>query len=319
MALTFHDVQAARERIAPYAVKTPLLRLHALDDYLGCQVYVKAECMQVTGSFKYRGAMNKILSLTKEELGRGIVAASSGNHGKALAYAAKMLGVKATIVLPYTAAQIKVDTIAGWGAETVRCEVQERFEVAERICQERGATLVPPYNDEQVMAGQGTAGLELMEQCPELDTVVVPTSGGGLIGGVATAVKALSPRTRVYGAEPAVLPRYSVSVAAGHPVKVPAGKSVADALVSNMPGALCFPVVAEHVDGFVAVDDSFLLKGMKLLLLEGKLLCEPSSAIGLGAVLQGLLPMKKEDKVCFLISGGSVSLDQLDMLKEVKL
>ena len=133
MALTFHDVQAARERIAPYAVKTPLLRLHALDDYLGCQVYVKAECMQVTGSFKYRGAMNKILSLTKEELGRGIVAASSGNHGKALAYAAKMLGVKATIVLPYTAAQIKVDTIAGWGAETVRCEVQERFEVAERI------------------------------------------------------------------------------------------------------------------------------------------------------------------------------------------
>ena len=136
MALTFHDVQAARERIAPYAVKTPLLRLHALDDYLGCQVYVKAECMQVTGSFKYRGAMNKILSLTKEELGRGIVAASSGNHGKALAYAAKMLGVKATIVLPYTAAQIKVDTIAGWGAETVRCEVQERFEVAERICRE---------------------------------------------------------------------------------------------------------------------------------------------------------------------------------------
>ena len=115
MALTFHDVQAARERIAPYAVKTPLLRLQALDDYLGCQVYVKAECMQVTGSFKYRGAMNKILSLTKEELGRGIVAASSGNHGKALAYAAKMLGVKATIVLPYTAAQIKVDTIAGWG------------------------------------------------------------------------------------------------------------------------------------------------------------------------------------------------------------
>ena len=319
MALTFHDVQAARERIAPYAVKTPLLRLQALDDYLGCQVYVKAECMQVTGSFKYRGAMNKILSLTKEELGRGIVAASSGNHGKALAYAAKMLGVKATIVLPYTAAQIKVDTIAGWGAETVRCEVQERFEVAERICRERGATLVPPYNDEQVMAGQGTAGLELMEQCPELDTVVVPTSGGGLIGGVATAVKALSPRTRVYGAEPAALPRYSVSLAAGEPTRVPADKSVADALVSNMPGALCFPVVAAHTDGFAAVDDEYLLKGMKLLLLEGKLLCEPSSAIGLGAVLQGLLPMKKEDKVCFLISGGSVSLDQLDMLKEVKL
>ena len=160
MALTLQDVQAARARIAPYALQTPLLRLPSLDGYLGCRVYAKAENMQITGSFKYRGAMNKILSLSKEELDRGIVAASSGNHGKALAYAARMLGLKATIVLPYTAAQIKVDTIAGWGAETVRCEVQERFEVAERICRERGATLVPPYNDEEVMAGQGTAGLE---------------------------------------------------------------------------------------------------------------------------------------------------------------
>lgn len=319
MSLTVQDIRDARARIAPYAFETPLLRLPSLDGPLGCQVYVKAECLQVTGSFKYRGAMNKILSLSREELDRGIVAASSGNHGKALAYAAKMLGVKATIVLPHTAAQIKVDTIRGWGAETVRCDVSERFEVAERICRERGATLVPPYNDEQVMAGQGTAGLELMEQCPELDTVVVPTSGGGLIGGVSTAVKALSPRTKVFGAEPAALPRYSVSVAAGHPVRVPAGKSVADALVSNMPGSLCYPVVTAHVDGFAAVDDGYLLKGMKRLLLEGKLLCEPSSAIGLGAVLQGLVPVKATDRVCFLISGGSVSLEQLKILEEVSL
>ena len=319
MALTVREIREARTRIAPYAAQTPLLRLAALDSYLGCQVYAKAECMQVTGSFKYRGAMNKILSLSKEELRRGIVAASSGNHGKALAYAAKMLGVKATIVLPYTAAQIKVDTIQGWGAETVRCDVSERFEVAERICYERGATLVPPFNDEAVMAGQGTAGLELMEQAPDLDAVIVPTSGGGLIGGVSTAVKALSPRTKVYGAEPAALPRYSVSMAAGRPVKVPAGKSVADALVSMQPGALCFPVVAAHVDGFAAVDDAYLLKGMKLLLMEGKLLCEPSSAIGLGAVLQGLLPVKNEDKVCFLISGGSVSFEQLKPLEEVRI
>lgn len=317
MALTVQEIRDARTRIAPYAVKTPLLRLPALDSHLGCQVYAKAENMQTTGSFKYRGAMNKILSLSTEELERGIVAASSGNHGKALAYAAKMLGVKATIVLPYTAAQIKVDTIAGWGAETVRCDVSERFEVAERICRERGATLVPPYNDEAVMAGQGTAGLELMEQAPDLDMVVVPVSGGGLIGGISTAVKALSPQTKVYGAEPAALPRYSVSLAAGRPTRVPAGKSMADALVSNMPGPLCFPVVAAHADGFAAVDDAFLLKAMKLLLLEGKLLAEPSSAIGLGAVLQGLLPVKPTDRVCFVISGGSVSLEQLDMLKGI--
>ncbi len=317
MALTVQEIRDARTRIAPYAVKTPLLRLPALDSHLGCQVYAKAENMQTTGSFKYRGAMNKILSLSKAGLDRGIVAASSGNHGKALAYAAKMLGVKATIVLPYTAAQIKVDTIAGWGAETVRCDVSERFEVAERICREQGATLVPPYNDEAVMAGQGTAGLELMEQAPDLDMVVVPVSGGGLIGGISTAVKALSPQTKVYGAEPAALPRYSVSLAAGRPTRVPAGKSMADALVSNMPGPLCFPVVAAHADGFAAVDDAFLLKAMKLLLLEGKLLAEPSSAIGLGAVLQGLLPVKPTDRVCFVISGGSVSLEQLDMLKGI--
>lgn len=317
MALTVQEIRDARTRIAPYAVKTPLLRLPSLDSHLGCRVYAKAENMQTTGSFKYRGAMNKILSLSTEELERGIVAASSGNHGKALAYAAKMLGVKATIVLPYTAAQIKVDTIAGWGAETVRCDVSERFEVAERICRERGATLVPPYNDEAVMAGQGTAGLELMEQAPDLDMVVVPVSGGGLIGGISTAVKALSPQTKVYGAEPAALPRYSVSLAAGRPTRVPAGKSMADALVSNMPGPLCFPVVAAHADGFAAVDDAFLLKAMKLLLLEGKLLAEPSSAIGLGAVLQGLLPVKPTDRVCFVISGGSVSLEQLDMLKGI--
>ena len=319
MAITVQDVLAARERISPYVVKTPLLRLPSLDSYLGCKVYAKAECMQITGSFKYRGAMNKILSLSKEELNRGIIAASSGNHGKAIAYACRMLGVKATIVLPYTAAQIKVDTIQGWGAETVRCDVSERFEVAEQICRERGATLVPPFNDEAVMAGQGTAGLELMEQAPDLDAVIVPTSGGGLISGVSTAVKALSPRTKVYGAEPAALPRYSASMAAGRPVKVPAGKSVADALVSMQPGALCFPVAAAHVDGFAAVDDEHLLRGMKLLLIEGKLLCEPSSAIGLGAVLQGLLPVQSKDKVCFLISGGSVSLEQLDMLKKVAL
>ena len=182
MALTFHDVQAARERIAPYAVKTPLLRLHALDDYLGCQVYVKAECMQVTGSFKYRGAMNKILSLTKEELGRGIVAASSGNHGKALAYAAKMLGVKATIVLPYTAAQIKVDTIAGWGAETVRCEVQERFEVAERICRSGARPWCRPTTTSRSWPARARRGWSSWSSAPNWTRWWSPPAAAGSSG-----------------------------------------------------------------------------------------------------------------------------------------
>ena len=318
MKMTLKDIEDARERISPYIIHTPLLRLTGLDEYLGCEVYVKPECMQTTGSFKLRGALNMILSLSQEELAHGIVAASSGNHGKAVAYACRMLDVKATIVLPHTAAKVKVDTIRKWGAEIVQCDVSERFEVAEKICRERGAVLVPPFNHEMIMAGQGTAGLEITEQCPGMDMVIVPVSGGGLIGGVSTAIKSVSPKTKVYGAEPAALPRYSASLKAGKPVMVEKQKSIADALVSQTPGDVCFPYVAANTDGIVDVDDEYLLKGMKLLLLEGKILCEPSSAIGIGGVLQGLIPIKPSDKVCFFISGGSVSLEQLSLLENIK-
>ena len=319
MALTIAEIRAARERIAPYITKTPLLRLPMLDKTLGCEVYAKAECMQTTGAFKLRGALSRALTLTPEERSRGIVAASSGNHGKGIAYAASLLGTTATIVMPDTAAKVKEDAIRALGAEIVKCPVSERFRVAEEICRELGRTMIPPFNDETVMAGQGTAGLEIMEQCPDLHAVVVPVSGGGLIGGVSAAVKAVSPGTAVYGAEPAALPRYSVSLRNGKPTAVPPGKSIADALVAQIPGDICFPYVAAFTDGFAAVEDEWLLKGWKLLLTEGKLLCEPSSAIGIGAVLAGLLPVKKTDKVCFFISGGSVALEQLDVLRTVEL
>lgn len=319
MALTLESIQQAAERIAPYTVRTPLLRLWNLDKFLGCEVYAKAECMQITGAFKLRGAMNSALLLTEEERSRGIVAASSGNHGRAIAYTAKLLGTTAAIVMPYTATRVKVEAIRALGAEVVQCEVSERFRVAEELCRERGAAMIPPFDDENVMAGQGTAGLEIAAQCPSLDTVIVPVSGGGLIGGVSTAIKGAAPRMRVYGAEPAALPRYTASLAAGRIVRVEQKKSVADALVAQMPGERCFPAVAAHVDGFAAVEDEYILRGMKLLLTEGKLLCEPSSAIGIGAVMQGLIEVRPTDKVCFLISGGSVGLEQLDMLKTVEI
>lgn len=317
MGITINDFLAAKERISGYTVRTPLLRLSNLDKILGCEVYAKAECMQTTGSFKLRGAMNKILSLTEKELKRGIVAASSGNHGKAVAYAAKKMGIKATIVLPFTVAKIKEDTIRSYGAEIIKCDVNERFETAEKLCRERNATLVPPFNDETVMAGQGTAGLEIMEQCPDLDAVIVPVSGGGLIGGVASAIKAVSPQTKVFGAEPASLPRYSASLQAGKPVTVERKATIADALVTNIPGTVCFPYVASNTDAFADVDEEYILRGMKLLLLEGKLLCEPSSGISFGAVLQGLIPVKATDKVCFFISGGSIAFDQLKILDKI--
>ena len=263
--------------------------------------------------------MNKILALTDAERARGFVAASSGNHGRAVAYAAQRFGTHACIVMPRTAPPVKQAGIRALGAELVLCDASERFDVAARLCAERGAAMVPPFNDELVMAGQGTVGLEILEQCPEMDAVVVPVSGGGLIGGVSTAVKALAPRVRVFGAEPAALPRYTESLRAGHPVQVEQKRSVADALVAQMPGDVCFPYVAANTDGFAPVADDDILRGMKLLLLEGKLLCEPSSAIGIGAVLRGQLPLRRTDKVCFVISGGSVALEQLHRLEDVRL
>ena len=316
MSFTVDTVKEARERIRDYVTETPLLRMEALDEFLGCQVYLKLENMQKIGAFKFRGAMNKIQKLTDGELARGIVAASSGNHGKAIAYGAKMKGAKATIIMPNTAPKMKVEAIKALGAEVISCDAAERFEVAAKVCAERGSTMVPPYDDYDVMAGQGTLGLEIMEQCPNVDLVVVPASGGGLIGGVSTAIKGVNEAVKVIGAEPAVLPRYSVSLANGEPTMVPMPdqKSVADALVSNRPGLKCFPVVRDHVDGFAAVDDIYMLKAMKMLLMEGKILAEPSSCIGMGAVLQKKIEVKPEEKVCFVISGGNLGFEQLELL-----
>ncbi|MBP1576960.1 MAG: threonine/serine dehydratase [Oscillospiraceae bacterium] len=317
MTSVLDRIKAAHERIAPYVVKTPVLRLPALDAYLGCEVYAKAECLQITGAFKLRGAMNKMLQLTPEQLECGVVTASSGNHGKGLSYAAKMLGSKATVVIPDTAPDIKVNAIKNLGAEVVRSTTVERFEVADRIAKETGAMLVPPFNDEDIMCGQGTIGLEILEQLPDVDKIIVPVSGGGLIGGVAAAIKESAPNVKVIGAEPAALPRYTVSLAEGKPVKIEQKPTLADALVSNKPGDICFPWVQKYVDEIVDVTDEDMLKGSKRLLLDGHLLAEFSSAIGIGAVLGGLVDVKPTVKVCFVLSGGSVDLPQLDILKNI--
>lgn len=294
------DIMEARERLAPYIYQTPVLHLQNLDDILGCRVYIKPECMQRTNSFKIRGALNKMLSMPKEELENGVVAASSGNHGKGVAFAAKLLGVKATIVIPDNAPQVKVDGIRKLGAEVVQCKLSERH----------------------IIAGQGTLGLEIAEQLPDVNYVVVPIGGGGLIGGVSVAVKSQIPKAQVIGAEPYVLRRYAMSVEAGERVNLEEQKSVADALLTQKPGERNYPIVTGNVAGFVGVIDESMLKAMKLLLMEGKILAEPSSCIGIGAALQGELQkwnVKKSDKVCFVVSGGNVGLDQIKKLEEVEL
>ena len=245
MELTLETIRAAHARIAPYIVQTPLLRLPALRRCPRLRGVCQGRVYAAHGRVQLRGAMNKILALTEDERARGFVAASSGNHGRAVAYAAQRFGTHACIVMPETAPAVKQAAIRALGAELVLCDAAERFDVAARICAERGATMVPPFDDPLVMAGQGTVGLEILEQCPALDALVVPVSGGGLIGGVATAVKALAPHVRVYGAEPEALPRYRQSLRAGHPVQVEQQRSVADALVAQKPGDVCFPYVAE--------------------------------------------------------------------------
>ena len=316
--MDINSIKQARERIRPYIVETPLLRLPSLDSLLGCRVYVKAECMQRTGSFKLRGAMNKALSLSEEEVKRGLVAVSSGNHGRGVAYAAKLLNTHATVVMPDTATKTKVEAIQNLGANILFCKVEERFAVAKQVCEQEGMTSFPPFDDEEIMAGQGTLGLEIVEQCPELHKVIVPLSGGGLLSGVSTAIKSVAPAMKVYGAEPAAVPRYSESLKAGEIVTIESKKSVADALVAIRPGEKCFPYIVSNVDQVAAVEDEYILKAMKYLLMEGKILAEPSSCIGMGAVLQGLIEVKQDHKVCFVISGGNVGYEQLKILDEIE-
>lgn len=312
--VTLQDIEKAKERLVPYIYKTPLIHLEGLNEKLGFDVYIKAECMQKTNSFKIRGALNKMLSLPPEALQKGVVAASSGNHGKGVAFAAKMLGVKATIVLPDTAPEIKVQGIKDLQAEVVLCKLAERHEKAAQLSNDHGYTVVHPYDDYEIIAGQGTAGLEILEQLPDVDYVIVPIGGGGLISGIATAIKSVQPQVKVIGAEPANASRYTLSREKGEPTLIDEIKSIADALLTLMPGEKNFPIVQAYVDDIFTVNEDFLRIGAKTLLLDGKILAEPSSAIGVGGALQGSFQAPPNSKVCFLISGGNVSLSQIAQL-----
>ncbi|QPQ37424.1 threonine ammonia-lyase [Lysinibacillus sp. JNUCC-52] len=312
--LTVEKIQAAKIKLAPYIYQTPVVRLHGLDDLLNCNVSIKAENMQKTNSFKLRGALNKLLSMPLEQLQHGVVAASSGNHGKGVAFAAKLLNIPATIVLPETAPSIKVDGIRALGANVVQCKLAERHLITEALSLEHGYAIIHPYDDYDIMAGQGTVAIEILEQLPQVNAIVVPIGGGGLISGVATAIKALAPHVKIIGAEPAVVSRYSESIKSGERLLLKEQKSLADALLTLQPGERNFPIVQKIVDDIVRVDEASIESGMKTLLEAGKILAEPSSAIGIGAALQGHLPISKNDDVCFLISGGNVGLNQLQHL-----
>jgi threo-3-hydroxy-L-aspartate ammonia-lyase len=297
------DVREAARRLNGVAHRTPVLSSHTLDERVGARVLIKAEPYQRTGSFKFRGAYNKISSLSDEERSRGVLAFSSGNHAQAVALAARLHGASATIVMPEDAPVLKLDGTRGYGAEVVTYDRygEEREAIATRLAEERGLVLVPPFDDPLIMAGQGTAALELIEDAGELDLLLAPVGGGGLIAGCATVA---APGARVVGVEPEAGDDTRRSLAAGEPVAIPVPDTIADALQVPQPGELTFEVNRRLLERVVTVSDEELIEAMRFLFERMKLVTEPGGAAGVAALLAGKVEPGEITGV--IVSGGNI-------------
>ncbi len=307
--ISLDDVRAAAARLDGVANRTPVFTSRTLDDRVGASVHVKAECFQRGGAFKFRGAYNKIASLSPDVRGRGVLAYSSGNHAQAVAIAARLLGTSATIVMPEDAPPAKLEATRGYGAEVVSYDRwnEDREEIGRRLAEERGVELVRPYDDPLVMAGQGTTALELLDAVPDLDVLVTPVGGGGLIAGCATAAKALRPGIRIVGVEPEAGDDTQRSLAAGERVRIDVPRTIADGLQAAEPGELTFEVNRVLLDKVVTVSDDEILEAMAFLFDRMKLVVEPSGAVGIAALLTGRVAAAGKN-AGVVISGGNVGV-----------
>ena len=308
VALSLDDVRAAAERLSGIAHRTPVLTSRTLDERTGSTAFLKAECLQRGGAFKFRGAYNMISSLGPEERERGVVAYSSGNHAQAVSLAARLLGTSATILMPADTPPAKLDATRGYGAEIVTYDryTEDREALGAALAAERGGlALVPPYEHPLIMAGQGTAALELLEDVPGLDALLVPVGGGGLIAGCATAAKALRPGIRVIGVEPETGDDTRRSLEAGERVRIPVPRTIADGQQADIPGELTFAVNRQVVDTIVTVSDAEILDAMAFLFDRMKLVTEPSGASAAAALLAGRAEAGGA-RVGVVISGGNV-------------
>jgi threonine dehydratase len=312
LAIQPDDVRAAAERIRPLARRTPVMTSEGFDAEAGMRVFFKCENLQRGGAFKIRGASNLILSLPESALARGAVAYSSGNHAQAVAIACRHVKARATIVMPQDAPRSKMESTRAYGATIVTYDraTQSREQLAESILQQTGGTLVPPFDHPMIMAGQGTAALELLEEAGPLDALVTPVGGGGLLSGSATIAKAIEPSIRVFGAEPERANDTFLSMLAGQPVTVPHPDTIADGLRSPRPGALTFPVVRCLVERIVTVTEDEIRAAVKFLLLRLKILVEPSGAVPAAAALFRKLPPGIHS-LGIVLSGGNVDLEEL--------
>jgi threonine dehydratase len=305
--LTADDVRAAAARLTGVAHRTPVLRSRTLDAVAGAEVHLKCENFQRVGAFKFRGAYNAMVQLSVEQLRNGVVAYSSGNHAQAVALSARLLGTTAVIVMPDDAPASKVAAVRGYGAAVVMYDrwSEDRVAIGVELASERGLTLIAPYDDPHVMAGQGTAALELLEDVPELDTIVVPVGGGGLAAGTATIACDMQPRIRVLGVEPAAGDDTHRSLAAGERVGIELPRTIADGQGAAIPGELTFPINQRLLSGVVLVTDDEIRDAMRFAFDRLKLVVEPSGATGLAAVLSARIPWTAQ-RVGVVISGGNV-------------
>ena len=308
---TLADIRAAAARIGDGIHRTPVMSSRGLDDLTGARLFFKCEAFQRSGSFKLRGALNAVLSLDEEAAARGLVTHSSGNFAAALSLAASIRGVPATVVMPEGSSAVKVEAVRAYGGKVVPCEptLAARESTAERVQAETGASFLHPYNDHRVIAGQGTAALELLEQEPELDALLIPVGGGGLAGGSCLAASALSPGIALYGAEPAGADDAKRSLDAGRIILQTDPRTLADGLRTSL-GDLTFPILKEHLSDILLAGEEEIVAAMRLIWQRMKILVEPSAAVPLAALLAHP-PLFAGQRVGLMLSGGNLDLDRL--------
>lgn len=312
---TIDDIRAAAARISSVAHRTPVMTSRWFDAAAGVRAFFKCENLQRGGAFKIRGAANFVFSIPQDDLARGVVAFSSGNHAQAVAIAAKEAGARATLVMPLDAPRLKVESTKANGAEIIFYDrlKDDREALARRIAAERGCTVVPPFDHPWIIAGQGTAALEALEQAPDIDALVVPVGGGGLISGCAIAARAIRPSLRVFGVEPEDGNDTYLSRREGRRVSIPPPETIADGLRAQTPGAVTFPVVQQLVEDILLVTDEEIREAVRFLLTRLKIVVEPSGAVGAAALLARKLPPEIR-RVGVVLSGGNVDLEFLASL-----
>lgn len=307
--VTYEKIVEAHARISPHIIETPIIRLRQLDEVVGCKVFVKAENMQITNSFKIRGGLNKIIK-EKDLLKNGVVATSSGSHAIATAYSARLFDIPVIAILRDTAPKIKQDILKDLGAEVILLPYYLRMQKAKEIVNNLNFKYIHPYEDEEIIAGHGTLGIEIDNQF-HFDKIVLPMGGGGLAAGLSVAIKRCNPNCKVIGCEPMVISKFTKSLENGSIQEAQPSTSIADALLPLRPGAIPFEYIKNNLNSVIPVTEENIIKAERILIEKGKIITEISSAIVIGAALQNRCQFNKTDNVCFILSGGNIDINNI--------